>query len=86
MGGPGTIPSELRRFVREEVRSLLGSDEVLQADQVAQLLGVDRKTVYEAAGRGEIPHRRLGRRLLFSRSAILAWLNSCRSASHRQGD
>ena len=58
-------------------------DEVLQADEAAQLLGIDRKTVYEYANRGEIPHRRLGRRLLFSRSAILAWLDSCRSTSHR---
>lgn len=49
--------------------------EVLTADEVAALLGVDRQTVYDYAGRGEIPHRRLGRRILFGRVAILAWLN-----------
>jgi excisionase family DNA binding protein len=49
--------------------------EVLSAEQVAELLGVDSKTVYDYANRGEIPCRRLGRRVLFGRRAILDWLN-----------
>lgn len=48
--------------------------EVLNVDQVAELLHLGRNTVYDAANRGEIPHRRVGRRLLFSRSAVLEWL------------
>ena len=48
--------------------------EVMTADEIAKLLRVDRKTVYEAAQRGELPHRRLGRRLLFERGAVLRWL------------
>jgi excisionase family DNA binding protein len=47
---------------------------ILSADEVAELLHVDRKTVYQAAQRGDIPHRRLGRRLLFERGTVLAWL------------
>jgi excisionase family DNA binding protein len=58
--------------------------EVMDADELAAFLGVDRKTVSDYAGRGEIPHRRLGKRLLFSRSAIVAWLGSCKAAS-REG-
>jgi excisionase family DNA binding protein len=54
--------------------------DVMTADEVAAWLRVDRKTVYDAAGRGEIPHRRLGKRLLFHRSALVAWL-TCRTAS-----
>jgi len=54
--------------------------EVLNADEVARLLRVDRKTVYDAAGRGHMPHRRLGKRLVFSRAALLDWL-ACKSAS-----
>jgi excisionase family DNA binding protein len=57
--------------------------EVLTADEVAELLRVDRKTVYDYAGRGTIPHRRLGKRLLFSRSAIMTWLSACEAASGR---
>lgn len=51
------------------------SDEVLSVDQVAELLGIDRKTVYDHANRGRIPCRRLGRRILFGRRAIIDWLN-----------
>lgn len=58
-----------------------GEPEVMDADQLAVFLGVDRKTVYEYAARSVIPHRRLGKRLLFSRSAIVSWLGSCRAAS-----
>lgn len=47
---------------------------ILSASEVADLLHVDRKTVYLAAQRGDIPHRRLGRRLLFDRGAVLSWL------------
>lgn len=49
--------------------------EVMSVDEVAELLGVARDTVYDAAGRGEIPHRRLGRRLIFSRVAVMEWLH-----------
>lgn len=48
--------------------------EIMSADEVARFLGLARNSVYDAAGRGEIPHRRVGRRLIFSRAAILAWL------------
>ena len=48
--------------------------EVLNVEQVAALLGLNRNTVYDAANRGEIPHRRIGRRLIFSRAAVLEWL------------
>jgi excisionase family DNA binding protein len=53
-------------------------DNVLTADEVAEILRVDRKTVYEFAGRGELPCRRLGRRILFSRRALMAWLENAR--------
>lgn len=42
--------------------------------EIAAMLGLNRKTVYEAAERREIPHRRVGRRLLFPRVAVDAWL------------
>jgi excisionase family DNA binding protein len=48
--------------------------QVLTADELARLLGVNRKTIYDAATRDEIPHRRLGRRLIFERGAVLRWL------------
>lgn len=38
------------------------------------MLGIDPKTVYVGAKRGEIPCRRVGRRFIFARQAIEAWL------------
>jgi excisionase family DNA binding protein len=55
--------------------------EVLTADEVAALLGVDRKTVYAYAARNKIPHQRLGRRFLFSRAAVMSWLAPCKVAA-----
>lgn len=55
------------------------SPEVLTVDQVAEMLGLGKNTVYEAASRGDIPHRRVGRRLIFSRTAVLDWLQ-CKPA------
>lgn len=60
--------------------------EVMDVEAVAAFLGVDRKTVYDYAARGEIPCRRLGKRILFSRSALVAWLGSCKAGSRANGD
>ena len=49
--------------------------EVLSATQAARFLGLGRNALYDGAARGEIPHRRVGKRLLFSRAALLAWLS-----------
>jgi excisionase family DNA binding protein len=49
-------------------------DDVLDVRSAAALLGVGRNTLYEAAARGQVPHRRVGRLLRFSRQALLSWL------------
>lgn len=53
-----------------------GRDErdICTVDEVAAWLGVDRKTIYAAAQRREIPCGRLGRRIVMSRAQITAWL------------
>jgi len=48
--------------------------EVMSVEETAVFLGVDRKTVYDYAARGDIPCRRLGKRILFSRQALVLWL------------
>lgn len=52
----------------------VSEDTALNVKQVATLLGLGENTVYDAANRGEIPHRRIGRRLIFSRVAVMQWL------------
>ena len=54
----------------------------MTADEGAALLGVDRNTVYDFASRGVIPHQRLGKRLLFRRGAVVAWLDNGPLATH----
>jgi excisionase family DNA binding protein len=61
-----------------------GAD-VLTADEVADFLRLDRKTIYDYAGRGVIPSKRIGKRLLFSRAAIELWLSSCSKGSSDGG-
>jgi excisionase family DNA binding protein len=48
--------------------------EVLSIEEVARLLRVHRKTVYEAVARGQLPGRRIGRVLRIDRDTLLAWL------------
>ena len=55
--------------------------ECMCAEELARFLGVNRKTVYEYAARNVIPHQRLGRRIVFSREQVVAWLGACRASS-----
>lgn len=59
--------------------------DVLTADEVADLLRLDRKTVYDYAGRGVIPCQRIGKRMLFSRVAVVQWLGGCSKGSSNGG-
>ena len=67
------------------VQNVEPTTEILTADEVAEFLGVDRNTVYDYAGRGVIPHQRLGKRILFRRGALVSWLDSCKATSTRKG-
>lgn len=48
--------------------------EVLNAQQVADLLQLEKKVVLEMAEAGKLPGRKLGTEWRFSRTAIIAWL------------
>ena len=58
----------------------LAHAECLCAEELAIFLGVNRKTVYEYAARNVIPHQRLGRRIVFSRPQVVAWLGACKAS------
>jgi excisionase family DNA binding protein len=45
------------------------------AAEAARALGVSEATVRRLARRGEIPHQRLGTRLVFPKAALHSWLN-----------
>ncbi len=48
----------------------------LTVEEVADLLGLGRTAAYEAARRGQIPSRRLGRRVVIPVPALLRWLGT----------
>lgn len=50
--------------------------DVLDVPQVAHLLGVGRNTIYALVAKNQIPHRRLGKAIRFSRAAVMSWLAS----------
>ena len=62
------------------------SDDVLDVVEVARVLRIGRNTIYELVGRNEIPHRRLGKQIRFSRAAVMRWLDpwSSHGAKERQ--
>lgn len=66
-------------------RAQVSDQEVLLAPEVARLLRMNVKTVYELAKAGDLPCWRLGRHFRFSRRAIVAHLGQCKAASHREG-
>ncbi len=54
----------------------LAGKATITVEQTAQVLGLGRTAAYEAARRGELPTRRLGRRLLVPVPALLEWLGA----------
>ena len=49
---------------------------VYRVDEVAELLGVSKGTVYELIRAGRIPHKRIGRRIAIPRVLFMEWLNT----------
>lgn len=52
----------------------------VSVEEAARLLGLGRSAAYEAARRGELPTRRLGRRLLVPVPTLLEWLGAAVAA------
>lgn len=60
-------------------------DDVLTVEQAMALLKIGRRAIYTAVGRNQIPHRRVGRHIRFSRSALILWLGSWSSQVAQKG-
>lgn len=75
-----------RVITTDAITSAVPADVVLDVLQLAGLLGVGRNTIYALVARNAIPHRRLGKAIRFSRTAVMSWLASwsSRDAKERQ--
>jgi len=61
-----------------------GNGDVMTVDEAAVFLRIGRNALYDAIGRGDVPHRRIGKTIRLSRSALVQWLGrSCGAASTR---
>ena len=50
---------------------------VMRAEEVRRMLGgIGRNTLYEWVNQGKIPHKRIGRVILFPRKKVQEWLES----------
>jgi excisionase family DNA binding protein len=54
----------------------LAGKATITIEQTAQLLGLGRTAAYDAARRGQLPTRKLGRRLVVPVPALLTWLGA----------
>ena len=54
------------------------SDEgdVLTVEEARRFLKIGRTALYAAIARNQIPHRRVGKQIRFSRAALMVWLSS----------
>jgi excisionase family DNA binding protein len=68
-------PDEFREPERDDGR-------LLDAGQVATLLGVPKSWVYEQSRLGRIPTVALGRYRRYRRSAIVEWIAEIETAKH----
>lgn len=50
--------------------------DVLTTVEAASFLRVSRNALYDAIGRGEVPHQRIGKNIRLSRAALVRWLGS----------
>jgi len=70
------VTRELASFTPAPERDeTIPSDEVLTVDEGAKLLRVGRNQLYEAIGRGKVPHLRIGRSIRLLRSALVRSLS-----------
>ena len=53
-------------------------DGFLDVDGAAEYLGLSRKAVYHLVERRRLPHHRAGKRLLFDRADLRAWVEQGR--------
>lgn len=48
--------------------------DVMTVEEGAKFLRVGRNQLYDAIGRGDVPHRRIGKTIRLSRTVLARWL------------
>ncbi len=53
-------------------------------EELAEALGISRDSVYKGIKNGDIPHLKVGRRLILPRTAINTWMQGATAAVGRE--
>jgi excisionase family DNA binding protein len=72
---------QLKEDALAALRETRPQRETMTAKEAAALLGISTWLLYEMAKRKEVPHSKAGKRLLFRRQTLLAWLEQQEQAS-----
>ena len=49
--------------------------DILTVDEAAEFLRISRNSLYDAINRDEVPHRRIGRRIILSKEILFRWVS-----------
>lgn len=60
------------------------AEDFMTVDQLADIMGVNRKTVYDSIKAGDIPAKHFGRKIVLYKPTVLAWLSSGDSPKKRK--
>lgn len=63
----------------------MSDHDVMTIEEAAAFLKMGRSTLYRALARNQVPHRRIGKNIRFSRSALILWLGSWSSQGAQKG-
>jgi excisionase family DNA binding protein len=71
----------LREIFDEEKRAGMDADRLLNTRDAARLLDIAVATLYEKTAERSIPHYRHGKKILFKKSELFAWVESQKVAT-----
>jgi excisionase family DNA binding protein len=77
--------SERTRAHTPSILDELAKHATITVEEAAAVLGIGRSAAYEAVRRGDLPSRRLGRRIVFPVPALLTWLGVPEASSTVEG-
>jgi excisionase family DNA binding protein len=70
------MPTKARKKRNTPRVPMTRTPEVLDVHMAAEMLTVSRDTVYELFQKGELPGRKVGRKWITTKAAVLRWIES----------
>lgn len=79
------IDISLRRVLSEQSpKSSYNDDKPLNIDEAADFLDIPKNTLYSYTSARKIPHKKMGRKIIFFKSELRAWLEEGKKKTRTQ--